>query len=602
MTLSRVVHRWNCLPLALLALFVPMGCTSQTSVAPQGAGTGPATGAATTAGTTPAVASQNNEGEESDSCDELLKSLFDIYRIDKFETTFDISIGANRMNDWYRGCGSRAGAPASPGLPEGARDLFSGAQQALMTGDQYRPRDASHLRDCVLLSTVANRLLKSPLTAGQSELDRAIASFDHVVANIQLQNRHDADLPFTLYEIYLLGKGTAADRAWLFVNTLRALRIDAVLLTAPESEDPGISSEPVPFLVGVPIEGEVYLFDPLLGIPVPGPDSQGAVLRPATLKQVQTQPELLGNLGSAEKPYPLTATQLTKPGALFVGDLTYFSATARVLQQVFAGEHSVLVSDPLEDIDNIPGLWSRLATAGQQMWDVGALKFWKYPQEQVTRSLALDDSSRDVRKGLKLRFMAYLVATPIPSMPGKFLVTGSKESRDPALQGLDNRDAGVGSFSRTESRSTSGRQMEARLAQLSGKLPEALRAYVEVQSNSREILQIPDGNLAMDQRLGPINVKRFHALAIDDAVYWSGLCQLEQGQYGPAVSTFDRYLRQAGRVSEWVRQARRMKGVALAAQGKFEEAAKAVEGVPDEDPEAPGLNALAKAWRAAAGS
>ena len=589
MTMPQFLDPRNCLPLALLVLLHTSGCSNQNAVAPQG-------GAAATSSTAA------DKGDEPDSCDELLKSLFDIYRIDKFETTFDVAIGANRMNDWYRGCASRAGAPVSPGLPEGARDLFSGAQQALMTGDQYRPRDASHLRDCVLLSTIANRLLKSPQTQGQSELDRTLAAFDHVVANLQLQNRHDADLPFTLYELYLLGKGTAADRAWLFVNTLRALRIDAVLLTAPESEEPGVGSEPVPFLVGVPIEGQIYLFDPVLGIPVPGPESREGVLRPATLQQVQAQPDLLRNLGTDEKPYPLTAAQLAKPTVLFVGDLTYYSATSRALQQVFAGEHSVLISDPLEDIDNIPGLWSRLANAGQQVWDAGALKFWKYPQEQVTRSLALDDSSKDVRKGLKLRFMAYLVATPIPSMPGKFLVTGSKESRDPALQGLDSRDTGVGSFSRTESRSTSGRQMEARLSQLSGNLGEALRRYVEVQSNSREILQIPDGNLAMDQRLGPINVKRFHALAIDDAVYWSGLCQLEQGQYGPAASTFDRYLRQAGRVSEWTRQARRMKGVALAAQGKFAEAAKAVEGVSEDDPEAPGLNALAKAWKAAAGS
>jgi tetratricopeptide (TPR) repeat protein len=272
------------------------------------------------------------------------------------------------------------------------------------------------------------------------------------------------------------------------------------------------------------------------------------------------------------------------------------------LQQVFAGEHSVLISDPLEDVDNVPGLWSRLMAAGTGIWTADSLRLWKYPQDQVTRSLALDDEAKDRRKSLKLRFMAYLVATPIPEMPGKFVVTGSKESRDPTLKGLDSRDAGVGGFARTESRTTSGRQMEGRLAQVAGNLSEALRAYVEVQSNSREILQIPDNNLLMDKRLGPINVKLFHALAIDDAVYWSGLCQLEQGQYGPAANTFDRYLRQANRVSEWTRQARRMKGVALAAQGKFAEAAQSLEEISDEDPEAPGLRQLANAWKEAAGS
>ncbi len=582
--------------MAALAALLPglAGCSQ--SAPSTGTGSAPAPATANTATT------DRGQDDEPNACDELLKSLFDVYRIDKFETTFDVSIGANRLNDWYRGCAIRAASDPTSKLPEATRKLFSGAQLALMSGDQYRTRDASHVRDCVLFSAVANRLMKSPQTGGQNELDRARAAFDHVVATLQLQLRHSADLPFTPYELYLLGKGTANDRAWLFVNTLRALRIDSVLLIPANAEDPGMTGDPTPFLVGALIEGEVYLFDPLLGIPVPGPQSGEGVVRPATLKQVQAQPTLLSDLGSTEKPYPLTSADLAQPVVLFVGDLSYYSSSAQALQQVFAGEHSVLISDPLEDVDNVPGLWSRLIAAGQGTWNADSLRLWKYPQDQITRSLALDDEAKERRKGLKLRFMAYLVATPIPEMPGKFVVSGSKESRDPTLKGLDSRDAGVGGFARTESRTTSGRQMEGRLAQVAGNLSEALRAYVEVQSNSREILQIPDNNLLMDKRLGPINVKLFHALAIDDAAYWSGLCQLEQGQYGPAANTFDRYLRQANRISEWTRQARRMKGVALAAQGKFAEAAQVFEEIPEDDPEAPGLWQLSKAWRAAAGS
>ena len=183
------------------------------------------------------------QDDEPNACDELLKSLFDVYRIDKFETTFDVSIGANRLNDWYRGCAIRAASDPTSKLPEATRKLFSGAQLALMSGDQYRTRDASHVRDCVLFSAVANRLMKSPQTAGQNELDRARAAFDHVVATLQLQLRHSADLPFTPYELYLLGKGTANDRAWLFVNTLRALRIDSVLLIPANAEDPGMTGD-----------------------------------------------------------------------------------------------------------------------------------------------------------------------------------------------------------------------------------------------------------------------------------------------------------------------------------------------------------------------
>lgn len=138
--------------------------------------------------------------------------------------------------------------------------------------------------------------------------------------------------------------------------------------------------------------------------------------------------------------------------------------------------------------------------------------------------------------------------------------------------------------------------MEARLSHLAGDLSDAIKAYVEVQSNSREILAFPQDPLMVDLGGGPIDVKLFHFLAIDDAAFWSGLCQLEQGNAGPAASTFERYLRQSGRLSEWTRQARRMLAMTLAAQQKFDAAVKVLAEVPNDDPEAPGFQAMIRNW------
>ncbi|MCY2966363.1 MAG: hypothetical protein NT069_22485 [Planctomycetota bacterium] len=524
-----------------------------------------------TGGNKPAEREAGSSGnDDTNPCDELLKSLFDVYRIEKFETTFDLGICANRMNDWYRGCGSAPGGNKEPALPEGAKKLFSGAQLALMSGEQFRTRDASHVRDCVLFQAIARRVSQSPLRIGETDLDRALATFEHVVSAVQLQPKHSADLPFTAYEIYLLGRGTATDRAWLFVNALRAMRLDGILLTAADAEDPGLAGESVPFVVGVPIDGQIYLFDPALGIPIPAKSSKPGRIEPATLAQVVADPTVLTQLDVGDRKYPLTSEQLKSPAVMLVGDLGYYSAQSQALQQVFIGDHAVVVSD---------------------------VRLWKYPQDQIAKSLALNETQQQIRKGLKLRFMAYLVVVPDPRNPGQFTLAGSKTTRDPALQGMDEKDRDVGGFSRTETRSTSGRQMEGRLSHIAGELPTAIKAYVEVQSNAPTILRFPQDPLMIDMGSGPIDIKLFHFLAIDDAVFWSAMCQLEQGQYGPAASTFDRYLRQAAKLSEWTRQARRMRAVALAAQDKFEEAAATLEKVSEDDPEYAGYQAMVRNWK-----
>lgn len=549
----------------------------------------------------------SEDSGQADRCAALLNSLFDVYRIERLESTFDLSIGAARLNDWQRSCGVPLEADV-PRLPDGARKILSDAQVALLAGSQFRQRDASHVRDCILYQALANRITQPAGAgpAGLSDVEKSVLAFYHVVRSLQVpaslenQNKHLGDLPFTAYELYLLGRGTAADRAWLFVNLLRTLRIDSVLLTPGGAEDPGVSDEAVPFLVAVLVEGQVYLFDPALGVPVPAVDSEPGTLRPATLEEVTSHPELLSRLDASDRKYPWTSEMLKSPGVLVVGDLGYFSLRIQSLQLAFSGTRSVIVADPLEDHPEVPGLWSRVIAGGGKFWKEDQIRLWRYPQEQISRSLSSSTEQNEIRRGLKLPFMAYLVIAPDPANPGQFKLAGVQEFRDPALQGLDAKDKDLAGFSRTESKTTSGRQMEARLKQLAGDLPAALKAYVEVQSNARTILSIPRESLVV--RLGDspaIDVKRFHARAIDDAAFWSGLCQFEQGEFSAAASTFDRYLRQASRTSDWARQARYLLATSRAAQRKYDEAIAALDMVSSEDPEYPGYQVLIQSWKGA---
>ena len=66
------------------------------------------------------------------------------------------------------------------------------------------------------------------------------------------------------------------------------------------------SLAPRPWCVGVLVEGEAYLFDPLLGLPIPAPngvtrDESGQLaIQPATLAQVANDGKLLRRLDADE--------------------------------------------------------------------------------------------------------------------------------------------------------------------------------------------------------------------------------------------------------------------------------------------------------------
>ena len=99
----------------------------------------------------------------------------------------------------------------------------------------------------------------------------------------------------------MLGHGTAVDRAWLFALLARQIDLDVVLLYLPQAAGPDESPTLTLWTVGILHNGEIYLFDPTYGLPLPGPDQSIA-----TLTDVQQNAALLRAWDTAEKPYWVT--------------------------------------------------------------------------------------------------------------------------------------------------------------------------------------------------------------------------------------------------------------------------------------------------------
>jgi hypothetical protein len=162
----------------------------------------------------------------------------------------------------------------------------------------FRPMDAHYLESSFLLRDVARHLeraTRDPVDGSTlTPLEQAQFTFGWVNRQVLPGLAYpatwlapatpDSWIPSQI--VLRRGFGSPRDRALLFLDLLRQTQIEGCLLDSPHP------------LVGVVHNGELYLFDPVLGMPVPA-DTMGKGI--ATLAAVRERPELLKPLGiSAE--------------------------------------------------------------------------------------------------------------------------------------------------------------------------------------------------------------------------------------------------------------------------------------------------------------
>ena len=186
-------------------------------------------------------------------------------------------------------------------------------------------------------------------------------------------------VPQVPWETLFLGHGTTWERAWTYILLLRQRGIDAALLALPEDSSP--ETKPAkqalkPWCVGVLIgdkEKKVYLFDPKLGLPIPGPagiaaDKLGGLdVQPATLDQVVAKPELLDQLSLADAPYWARKAELKRAVALLEASPLYLSPRAQRIEARLTGEKRlVLNAEPTQQAAH----WRAAGVGDVRLWDL----------------------------------------------------------------------------------------------------------------------------------------------------------------------------------------------------------------------------------------
>lgn len=276
-----------------------------------------------------------------------------------------------------------------------AENLDRFASELQIDGLFVRTPDVDYLKQCIWSRDIAlwGRGKK------QEPLERAKHLFDWTVCNIDLK---DGTVPFGPdrrielpqqfpWQTMLLGYGTVWDRIWVFVELLRQQRIDACLLAVPHPEQ---ADFPLIWAVGVLSEGEIYLFIPMYGMPLPG--SSGPALAEdgslafddiATLSQVLKDDGLLRQLDfPGDAKFPITSKMLQNTNALLLAAPETVSLRMKVMENELSGEqNTVLYTNIQRQLELFRG------TEGLK-----SVEIWKYPLRTKFKQILLSSVTTEL--------------------------------------------------------------------------------------------------------------------------------------------------------------------------------------------------------------
>jgi hypothetical protein len=265
----------------------------------------------------------------------------------------------DRFNQWSRQATPSTEWQLDPLLESVAASLRSDEQlsphlkPAALGAAEFEPHEGRLLEEAIWI-----RDLSRWVTAGKlDDLGRATALFDWVVRNILLETDEDAAARRP-WQVLIHGRGTADQRAWVFAIACRQQGLDTVILT-PAAGEATFS------LPAVIIDGQWYVFDTRLGLPLPGPDRQGV----ATLEQLRANDALLRQLDLSDSPYPVSTGALQQLTANIVADPFDLSRAAFQLERKLSGDNRVVLSTQP----------SRLAEQLKSVAGIDKVQLWDAP-------------------------------------------------------------------------------------------------------------------------------------------------------------------------------------------------------------------------------
>ena len=363
----------------------------------------------------------------------------------------------------------------------------------------FSSADGIDLRQAIWLRDASN------WAAGdtQDDLERARRIFDWVIRNIQLDPSAEVDaVPRLAWQTLLLGHGQAIERAWLFVLLARQQALDVVMLARAPADDADHASNG-PWAPALLHQGELYLFEPFLGLPLPGPRGEGV----ATLSQVAADDGLLRHLDlDDEHPYDMTASKAEKVTALIEASPMYLAQRMALLESQLAGDQKVVLS-----VDA-----TALAERLRECPHVAEVRLWTLPYDRLASQARLGKKGR---QSLAADFEPFVVPFPRPIKKKVEMAPALWKARVLHLFGKFSGETGAMKY-----------------YQLSRPSEAEIERGPALPPDQQEELR---GKISQDEWQQAANrYSQLAPVAKHDAGYWLGLVAYERGNYKTAADYF----------------------------------------------------------------
>ena len=573
----------------------------------------------------PSDRKQGQKGDKTavDQCDIILNNVFTAVQPERLGITSESETAVDNLNEWAAKCVKDAKIETSADAQRVLSNLLANELLERVIATRFVSRDALHLRDALWYK----KTIEFATGSADNDLDRIVHLFYYVVRNVALVDVQDDSVPLSPFDICMMGKGTAEDRAWLFAELLRQLYLDAVILRPKFSRDAGESHRNKQWLIGVLLDDAVYLFDPRIGLPIPI-DSEKPTTplpeRPATLQQVVSDDEFLRRLDTDKnRPYPLRAADLQNCHVELIGNSSYWAPRMWQLQLSLSGERSIVIFDSLADNQlHKKGLLTRVAETGAGYWSRDDISVWPYPEVQLEGFQNLDDGQKQRLAEQQSAFTAPIALEIDP---------------DTLLPPAIDPKTGQPKFDYPRKR-----HQKARISQLCGDFKSAIISYISIRlwkglppmripkdvitesrkeqargrpdqtvdlAASDEFLPLPEGMRPFLSRMLPADIRKIHRKAAEDALFWSGACQIEQGNAKAASRTMYNYYWERYRYPNgaWTTQARYLRAISLAKTGQYDVptddvekhgAVQVLKEAQSDDPRFDEFQILIRRWKA----
>ena len=436
--------------------------------------------------------------------------------------------------------------------------LLSDTQIERVLRREFVVRDSIHLRDMVW----ARHLLHAMRVEGESDVAQVTRLFYYVNSLVRLNAETELAIPLSPFDIALYGRGTAADRAWVYSCLMRQLGLPVLVVESGQADSASTS-----LLAGVVIDEEIYLFDFQLGLPIPSPASppkEALPSLPATLKEALADDNVLRALDVTGKPYPVTSAMLKQSKLMIAGDSSVWARRVEAVQYALKGNIVPATHEPLVGygaFEEAGGVFEIVSEAVADLVPEGSVGVWAYPEAQRDAAEKLTPEQTAELSRMHEPMKAPRTYRQVLGDEGPKIVFGAGRQL----------------------------QLQARLKQILGEPQKAISIYVKIQTSRRTAPKADPQQAILPELLEnlansfPEDVLKLHEKAAQDAIFWQATCQLQLNKLTAAGNDFSRWLLKVGS-AERMGQAGVLTAITFARKGQFLSANGFLSRVPEGDP------------------